>query len=199
MINFRYYKIPPTLNIPALERLLVLLGLPPGLIKNESTGRGSQENPGEVALRTARQVLFIQEEITRGLPCWGKNLISGEVQDGYRKLAGEHKSFLESLGRYNSVGRLKQFPYQEADVARQLDIQKRLQDIDKIALLARELGSYGAYLMTAEAVLPADHPLVQELQDLKEEYQGDSRTVKAFGWLFSPGAVQEARPEKEVY
>jgi hypothetical protein len=172
LINFRYYKIPPTLNIPALERLLVLLGLPPGLIKNESTREEAVRGIQEAALRTSRQVLFLQEEITGGLPCWGKNLISGEVQDGYRKLAGEHKSFLESLRRYNSVGRLKQFPYQEADIVHQLDIRERLQDVDKIALLARELGPYGAYLMTAEAVLSVDHPLVQDLQQLRAEFQG---------------------------
>lgn len=172
LADFRYYKTPPTLNIPALEKLLVLLGLPPGLIKNESTREEAVRRIQETSLRTARQVLFLQEEIAGGLPCWGQNLLSGEVQDGYRKLAGDHKEFLESLGRYNSVGKLKQFPYQEADVTRQLDIRGKLRDVEKIALLARELGPPGAYLMTAEVVLPSDHPLVQEIQELKGEFQG---------------------------
>jgi energy-coupling factor transporter ATP-binding protein EcfA2 len=200
LINFRYYKIPPTLNIPVLERLLVLLGLPPGLIKNESTREEAVRGIQEAALRTSRQVLFLQEEITGGLPCWGKNLISGEVQDGYRKLAGEHKSFLESLRRYNSVGRLKQFPYQEADIVHQLDIRERLQDVDKIALLARELGPYGAYLMTAEAVLSVDHPLAQDLQQLRAEFQGGLQDRKKLvASSFRQEMSRKARDLKKRY
>lgn len=200
LVNFRYYKTPPTLNIPALEKLLVLLGLPPGLIKNESTREEAVRRIQEVALRTAKQVLYLQEEINGGLPCWGKNLISGEVQNGYKKLAAEYKSFLESLRPYNSVGRLKQFPYQEADIAHQLDIQKKLQDIDKIVLLARELGSYGAYLMTAEAVLPVDHPLVQELQDFKDDYQrGINDRSKLLSSSFRQEMSRRAKDLKKRY
>lgn len=200
LVNFRYYKIPPTLNIPALEKLLLLLGLTPGLIKNESTREEAVRRIQETALRTTKQVLFLQEEIAGGFPCWGKNLINGEVQDGYRKLADEHKSFLESLRRYNSVGKLKQFPYQEADIARQLDIQEKLQDVDKIALLAREMGPYGAYLMTAEAVLPVDHTLVQELQNLKAEfYEGLDDRKKLVDSAFRQEMSRKAKDLKKRY
>ncbi len=169
LVNFKHIERPRDLPLDALRELFDLLGLPKGLVVNPATREeGVQRLQVEVAGRVEKVVLALAR-LQEGLVLWGKPVLSPAEQEEWRARLTDVKTFLESLQAFNTVGKLKNFPYDAETVASQRAGLSLVQEVEDLVELIQQVAPLCGYLATAEAVLPEDHPWVAEVK----EAQGD--------------------------
>src|SRR5690606_30942245 len=103
---------------------------------------------------------------------WGKPILAEAEQGTWLKRLGETKKFLESIRPYNTTGKLKNFPYDVAAIARQADGLDLVQDVEELVRLIEQLRPLTGYLETADAVLPSGHVWIKEVKEARHELFG---------------------------
>ena len=180
LADFRHFGRPRTLPLPLWTMIFEGLGLTPGLIRDEATVsregavRQLQENVSTELERAAT----VQGRLQAGLQLWNRSLFTDrytiEVQAGV--VAGTdlpsvalsstellpylrcYKEFLEKLGRFNTVGKLRNLRMDAAEINDALDGRAVLARAEKLLALVERIQPLTAYLGEAEANLPVDHP-----------------------------------------
>ena len=154
---FKHIERPRDLPLGPIQDLFELLGLPKGLIVNPANrDEGIQKLQTEVAKRAERIATALQS-LQSGIVFWGKPVLSDNERDSWRKQLIELKGFLEGLMPFNTVGKLKNFPHDNAAIASHQERFELVKAVDELVTLVRQLDPVTSYLGTAEAVLPADH------------------------------------------
>lgn len=169
LTSFKHIERPKDLPIGPIKELFTLLGLPEGLIVDPNNREAAvQRLQTEVATRV-KELVTAQARLSQGLTFWGQGVLSeAELKDRNEKLTAA-KSFLEGLQAFNSPGKLKNFPHTDADVKAQNANLHALAELQELIKLVNEVGPQTAYLETAEAVLPTDHPWREKVRDAKAE------------------------------
>src|SRR5690606_24327119 len=97
LTKFKHIERPRDLPLGPLQVLFEFLGLPPGLIVNQSTReegvRQLQEAVDKLLERTAQAKQAIQQELS----LWGISLFDEKKKPGLRDELASFKGFLESL------------------------------------------------------------------------------------------------------
>ena len=169
LANFKHVERPKGLPLGPLQELFDLLGLPKGLIVSESTrDQAVQKLQIEVASRVEKLVLA-QARLQDGIVFWGKPILSDKESDSFRKRLADTKVFLESLQAFNTEGKLNNFPHDVPTIAAQKPGLALVKDVDELCELVQQVGPQTAYLATAEAVLPAEHPWVASVKQARSE------------------------------
>jgi len=159
----KHVERPKDLPLGPLQALFDLLGVPKGLIVNPSSReKAVQELLIEVAKRVERLVTT-QAKLQGGLTFWGKPILSDAELDERKQKLAQNKEFLESLQAYNTPGKLKNFPYDNAAIQAQKDGLAVLKEVEELVSLVQDISPATSYIETAEAILPADHPWVQKV------------------------------------
>ena len=70
---------------------------------------------------------------------------------------------------FNTAGKLNNFPHDVTTVASQQPGLDLVKEVDELVALTAQVGPQTAYLSTAEAVLPGDHPWLVEVQQAKAD------------------------------
>jgi predicted ATPase len=159
LTNFRHIEPPKEWNLPALRALFELLNLTPGMAQLVTQGKAEpvQELQQRAGLLVERLVMA-QQQLQGGLRLWGMGLLAEPEQANYREQLDRAKSFIESLQPYDSPGKLKNFRHDIPEVCAHRPALEILKEIEDLTKLVAELAPRTAYLETAEAVLPTDHP-----------------------------------------
>jgi hypothetical protein len=76
---------------------------------------------------------------------------------------------MESLQVYTSPGKLKNFRYSAQEVSGQGKGLDALKEIESLQDLVTDLGTAASYLSTAEAVLPAEHGLINTMRSTRDD------------------------------
>ncbi|MBI4882201.1 MAG: ATP-binding protein [Planctomycetes bacterium] len=186
LANFKHVERPKEWNLPALKATFELLGLTPGMAQLVTLGKEEpvQELQKAVTQRVEKLVLA-QQALQGGFHFWGRSLLDeGATQDLREKLNGA-KTFLEALPAYSSPGKLKNFRFGRDQVLQQKPALEALQQIEGLQELVTDLGPGASYLQAAEAVLPPDHPWVEDMKKARDELVGqvtDSAKRSAAGF-----------------
>ena len=170
LINFKHIEKPKDWNLPALKALFEMLGLAPGMAQlvTQSKDEPVQAMQAEVS-KYVDEIVRAQQTLKDGLYFWGQRLYSDTEQSNFATQLEEIKTFLESLQAYTTTGKLKNFRYEALEVNEQKNKLKSLAEIKSIQELVTNLGPVASYLSTAEAVLPADHALVEKIKKAQSE------------------------------
>lgn len=169
LTNFKHVERPKGLPLGPLQELFDLLALPKGLIVSEATREQAvQKLQIEVASRVEKLVLA-QARLQDGIVFWGKPILSDTEAEDWRKRLADTKIFLESLQAFNTEGKLNNFPHETPTIAAQKPGLALVRDVDELWQLVQQVGPQTAYLATAEAVLPADHPWVASVKEARAE------------------------------
>ncbi len=168
--EFKHVEQPKDWNLPALKTLFELLKLAPGLAQEISQGK---EAPIETLQRavshTVARLVTTQQQLQNSLSFWGRSLLSEHEIQSLRSQLEQTKVFLESLQAYTSPGKLKNFRHDVEMVNNQRDGLKTLDEIESFHTLVDELNKVAAYLVTAEAVLPANHDWLEQVKKTRNE------------------------------
>ena len=180
LVDFRHFGRPRSLPLPLWTMIFEGLDLTPGLIRDEAgvsreqAVRQLQERVSGELERTATTISRLQN----GLQLWNRPLFTDrytiEVQGGV--VAGTdlpsvtlsstelvphircYKEFLESLSRFNTVGKLRNLRTTVNDINDALNGRTILARSDALLSLLERIQPLTAYLAEAEANLPVDHP-----------------------------------------
>ncbi len=170
LTQFKHIERPKDWNLPALNALFELLGLPPGMAQLVTQGKEEPVQQLQKAVsKSVEKLVVLQQSLQSGLIFWGRNLLAEEEAQKIRTRLDATKSFLESLQAYNSPGKLKNLRYDTQEVVAHRDGLKSLAEIESLQELAAELGSAASFLSTAEAVLSADHEWVGKMKKTRDE------------------------------
>jgi len=164
LLALRHIERPRDLPLAALLELFQLLGLAEGLIRDPN-----QREDGVRALqgtvdRELERVVQTQQLVSRGLLLWHSALLEGAVLSDAQRTLDTYKRLLEGLRPFNSVGKLKNLRLTSAEIAAQSPARRLQAELEEFAGLVQDLQPLTAYLTTAQAVLPTDHPFRATVQ-----------------------------------
>jgi len=170
LVDFKHIEQPKDWNMPALKALFELLDLAPGLAQEVTQGKdGPVQQLQKAVSKTVEKLVLVQQGLQGGLALWGRSLLSEEEIARLRERLDKTKAFLESLQAYSSPGKLKNFRYDAQTVKSHEEGLKALSEIKALRELVGDLGPVASYLSAAEAVLPADHELVERMKAARDE------------------------------
>ena len=170
LAEFKHIERPKDWNLPGLKALFELLGLTPGLAQLVTQNEEDPVRQLQKAIsESVEKLVLLQQSLQSGLIFWGRNLLAEEETQKFRTQLDETKTFLEKLQVYTSPGRLKNFRYDEQEVASHREGFDSLAEIESLQGLVADLGTTASFLSTAEAVLPAEHEWVGKTKEARAE------------------------------
>ena len=168
-VAFKHVERPKGFPLETLRQLFVDLDLAEGLLVNEGKREEAVKSLQLEVNKRLEQTVKAQETLKNGLVFWGSPVLLEPENADWMARVGQTKQFLESLQRFDSVGKLNNFAHDAAE----LDVQKRglarLKEVDDLAGLIAETGGLTSYLALAEAVLPQEHDWRKTARQTKEE------------------------------
>ena len=178
LAGFKHVERPKGLPLAPLQELFDLLGLPKGLMVDPAKREQAvQKLQIELAGRVDKLVKA-DARLQEGLIFWGQSLLSEQEVPEWRKRLADAKTFLESLQAFNTVGKLNNFPHDSESVRAQAAKLSLVRDVDELSELVAQVGPEAAYLTTAEAVLPTDHPWLDEVNHAKADILPKAKSPK---------------------
>ncbi|MBN1936044.1 MAG: hypothetical protein JW934_15350, partial [Anaerolineae bacterium] len=198
LIDFRFYKQPRTLPVNLWATIFEGLGLAPGLIRDENTraralGEHLLPTVGAELERAAR----IHGQLQQGIQVWNASLFTDrftlEVEAGtvvgsdrpavtfslttlLPHLRG-YKQFLETLSRFNTVGKLRNLRLTLQEIADALADRDVVDRTAHLLDLVGRIQPVAAYLAEARANLPDDHPWVERTDAARQALLADLRRL----------------------
>ena len=170
LLEFNYLERPKDFNWPALTALFELLVLPIGLEK--ALIQYQTEVISQFQSRVSEyldKLVKIPPKLTSDFTCWGKPLFSeAEIQHFHTQLA-QTRHFLESLQVYSSAVKFKNFCYSSTEVTNQQDNFHLLDRLINLQTILTDLNPTLAYLTTAQAALPPQHNLIDEMNQVRDK------------------------------
>ncbi len=163
---FKHVERPRDVPVAPLQELLTVLDLPPGLIVDPARrDEAVTQLQGRVAAALERTV--VAQARLGELVLWGRPVLSDAEQQAWGQQLAALKTFLESLQVYNTAGKLKNFQYEEAEVASHRNGLATLTQVESLSNLLQQVATPTAYLGRAEAVLGVDHPWAEGLREAR--------------------------------
>ncbi|MCA9875297.1 MAG: hypothetical protein KC441_16615, partial [Anaerolineales bacterium] len=184
LTDFRYYKRPRTLPLDVWVDVFETLGLSTGLIRDEnSRDEGVRNHLLPTLSRELERTATLQGQLQRGVQLWNTRLFTDlttlQVQSSF--VVGSdaeqpqvtlsttdliphlrrYKEFLETLSRFNTVGKLRNLQMGLADVHHAKEDRRITDRAEQLLDLVHQMQPLTTYLAEAQASLPADHAWVE--------------------------------------
>lgn len=169
LVNFKHVERPRGFPLAPLRVLFEIMDIPVGLVVNLETRDEAVRQLQEKTDILLQNVVEVQQKIKTGLPCWNVQLLSDAEKEKVETSINEMKNFLESLQVYNSPGRLRNFRYNTQDVKVQQEVLYNFKSTKDLIELVQEVSPHVSYISTAEALLPAEHPWMNQLTDERKK------------------------------
>ncbi|MCD6320135.1 MAG: ATP-binding protein, partial [Candidatus Desulfofervidaceae bacterium] len=167
--NFKHIEPPKELPLNALKALFEFLNLPPGLIVNKATQEeGIRQMQKEVNNLLEKTLLALQK-VQAGIPCGEKKILDVNTQQTYKTALENFKIFLESLERFDTPAKLRNFKYSVSEIAQQKEALKIIKTVQIFSQTIDEISPFLVYLNKAAQVLPRNHPWVDKLNSIQEK------------------------------
>ncbi|NLV27395.1 MAG: ATP-binding protein [Methanomicrobiales archaeon] len=188
LIAFKHLEPPKTTPIELLEYLFTTIGLRPGEISNPATQESAVESLQRKVEQEAKNIAVALDQLNKRVTILSEPLPSDEVMSSLIIELKQGKELLESLRRFNSVGKLKNFNLSRDDV----DLIKKcitsLQIISEYSRLINELNPITSYIQQVSIILPT-----LEGEEIRKEI--DNARSKIRCWT-TPPSSEEIRTMK---
>ncbi len=178
LIAFKHLEQPRSTPIETLAELFTMLSLTPGLIKNPDTQNEAIKALQTEVTRRLEQLVEIQQKLQNRLTLWSVELLSDQEREQIRSQVDGLKEFLESLQRFNTPGKLRNFPHTKSDIVRQKSGFEAIKELDQLTKFVAEFSPLVAYLSEAEVILPTDNPARVAIGEAKKRFASDLQDSK---------------------
>ena len=198
LTNFRFYGRPRELPIHRWVMIFEGLELRPGLIRDENTREGAvREHLQPKVQAELEKTATLLSKLQSGLQLWntpvftdrfdyeveGSIVVSADIPDvrlsvtellpGFR----EFKSFLETLSRFNTTGKLRNLRLTPTEIDEALAGRDIVLRGERLLSLVNELQPLTSYLAEAQANLPEDHPWFERARQIQTDLLGEIRQM----------------------
>ncbi len=167
LAGFKHVELPKDPPIEVLAELFTTLGLSPGLVRNMATHREAVKQLQERLHTLIPEVVEAQQRLDGSLLLWGRDLYDEQTKEQKKQDLGNLKVFLESLQRFNTEGKLKNYSGTKADVRGHAKELALMNEIDGLARFCSDLAPLTVYLSQAEMVLPDGNACKEALSESK--------------------------------
>lgn len=166
--NFKHLEEPKDWNLPGLKALFELLNMAPGaaqaLTRNDEKPLLEMRQEADKATKRLVQAAQIARS---GLLFWGQEVAAHLAPSAPALDAA--KDFFDSLSVFNSLGKLKNFRYNPQEISAHADAFTIMREVEGLHALTQQLAPLVFWLSTAEAVLPAGTPWLEQVQAAKQD------------------------------
>lgn len=173
LVDFKHIEPPKEWNLPALKVLFEILGLTPGMAPLVTQGKDEPVQELQKAItQVVQRLVLTQQSLQSGILFWGRDILAHDETQKLREQLETAKTFFESLQAYNTTGKLKNLRYNGEEIKTHGDSIRSLEMIESLQELVADLGSTASYLATAEAILPSDHPWIDQMNAARKDVLG---------------------------
>ncbi len=197
LTDFRFFRRPKTLPLPVWTLIFDAFGLQSSLLRDETKRDDAVRDLQRHVQTELGRVVEWQSRVAGGLTLWNTSLftdrLSFSVQEGFVEGTDRQpvmlsqtdllpylrttKEFLEQLSRYDKAGKLRNLPLSTADADIALHDRSKALRIQQVLEVIAQLQPLTSYLGEAAAVLPSDHPWVQQASDARSALLVDVRRL----------------------
>ncbi len=167
LAGFKHVELPKDPPVEVLAELFTTLGLTPGLVRNSATHREAVRQLQERLHALIPEVVEAQQRLDGSLLLWGRDLYDEQTKEQKKRDFSNLKVFLESLQRFNTEGRLKNYSGTKADVRGHANELALMKEIDGLARFCSDLAPLTGYLSQAEMALPDENECKEALCESK--------------------------------
>lgn len=168
--NFKHLAPPKDLPADALQTLFDELRIPRGLIANPSTHDEAVQKLQEAVVDQVAKTVEAQQRLEQGLSFWGFSIMGDDESAAAKSALRDAKDFLETLQRFNSPGKLKNFPFATPSAVKErTELLRMVQKVADISDEAVRVAEITTYLTTAEAILPSDSSVRGAIRDARAD------------------------------
>jgi hypothetical protein len=220
LVDFRFYGRPRTLPLGLWTQIFEGLGLPAGLIRDENTREEAVRRLQSTVQAELTRVATTQGQIQQGIHLWNRSLFTDRrlviERDGMVSAAGEeevslphdtfnpllrqYKQMLETLSRFNTVGKLRNLSFNAIEITDALKGRETLERVDALLAAVRRLQPFTTYLVEAQANLPDNHAWTQRaLETQQKTFNHLRRLSKGEERADVPRLVRDLENLKQAY
>ena len=202
LMEFKHLERPKDWNVPGMKALFELLLLGSGQAHQVTLGERAPVRDLQSRIENAvTGLLSAAHDLRAGIDFWGEPVLSEEDAEATARRLDETKAFLESVRRFDTPGKFKNFTYGSAQVRRLGAGLEELSAVRGLLKIVREdLGQMALYFATAAAVLPDDHEWAVATAAVREDVLTRLRDRKTWrDHSFRTKTGQRLRDHKQKY
>jgi hypothetical protein len=168
--DFKHLEQSRDYNLPALQALFSALKLPAGRAALVTKGdQGSLADLQTEIKKTVARIVQTQNEIKDGVIFWELNILELVKLQSETALLGEAKTFFESLERFDTAGKLKNFDSSPAEIQKFEAALASLDAIDALISFANKNSASAAWIKQATGALPPSGEWALKAESLQQE------------------------------
>ncbi|KUK47744.1 MAG: Uncharacterized protein XD74_1657 [Actinobacteria bacterium 66_15] len=199
LAGFKHVELPKDPPVEVLAELFTTLGLTPGLVRNPATHREAVRQLQERLHALIPEVVEAQQRLDGSLLLWGRDLYDEQTKEQKKRGFSDLKVFLESLQRFNTEGRLKNYSGTKADVRGHASELALMKEIDDLARFCSDLAPLTGYLSQAEMALPDENECKEALCESKRSIFVQLEAGEEITRSFQSDLRQELESMKKRY
>lgn len=170
LIDFKHIQAPKDFDIAAIKAVLDLLKLNEGLaISIQQGDEGVVRDMGHKIDELVRSLIRDQQLVKQRLQLWGNHVLSDNEAISLSAQLNKTKDFLESLQRFNTPGKLKNFKESLDVIHEHAQILQQWKDFKQLSETVDKLNEYAQYLKEAQLLLSENDPWQVEAENVAEK------------------------------
>jgi energy-coupling factor transporter ATP-binding protein EcfA2 len=200
LLSFRHVAPPKDWNLLAMQALMELLGLAPGL----AVGITQRDNQAVQQVQAKIDTMLSDlvkglEYLKGGLHFWSKDLLAAEEENRVRAELTKTKTFLETIRRYSTPAKFQNFAHDEQQIEEYKVGLRELEKLENLRKVTSELDPLVNYFVAVEVILPEDHDFITSIRDLHENLHSQLSSNKWQEAGFSSSAKRQLKGLQDSY
>ncbi|OAA30191.1 hypothetical protein AT15_00350 [Kosmotoga arenicorallina S304] len=179
LLNFKNIKRPKGLPILELKHLFTILGINAGQVealKNDK--KPPVQNMLSKAQEKVERMAKFQYEISQGITFWSTALFDEKTLEALKKKAKALNEFFDSLQKYHTVGKLKNFKYSDEELSKIEKDLKEVYSVEELLDFIKDLNQKVGYLERAKEYVPLESDLHDKFDEAKTETLDKLKNLK---------------------
>jgi len=177
LVSFKHLEQPRSTPIETLAELFKILNLTPGLIKNPETQNDAIKGLQIEVGNRLGHIVELQQKLKDRFVLWNIDLLSEQERERAGQQIEEAKNFLESLQKFNNIGKLRNFPYSKKEIQEMKTRFDAIRELDQLTRFVADLSPLISYLSEAESILPDDNATRAAIDEAKKRITPDLQDV----------------------
>ena len=169
LLQFTNISKPTGIPVDELVTLFTLLDLQPSRVKSEKTLDVAATELQTKISQLLEQITQSEQRLLDGATCFGKSIFDENNRIKTKQSLEKLKEFCDSLARYDSAAKLKNFKKSNEEINAQKENLDRFKSINQITTIISELQPLTEYLTNAQTAFSQDDELFKKIETAKEQ------------------------------
>lgn len=157
LIEFKHFEKPKDIPLNVLKKLFEFLEIPQGTIVNSQKREEAVTKMLVESEKMIGSTILAQQQLGGDTSIWGKDTLESFKKDSYKKELKELKEFLDNIGRFNTVAKLKNVSFTIEEIDKHQKSRGIIKELSRIKELKEAVDSNVQYLSNTEIVMDDEY------------------------------------------